>query len=1794
MNIRRTRGKRVSLAVSIVILLVLLSCIFINSLQRDNAKAAVISNADIIETDLLLDKNYRGKKSGDYVFNLKALNELYDKLLGKENATFSEIDTAANVAKSGYTPNTSTTDVSNAVVKSIHSGMDSQDIRDNNNNRNIIVKIDSKEWIVTTLTTADNGHVILTLLLKDVAYDGKWGAWVPSSVDFSSKYPATVYSSSYIRAGLLNGAEQYTADGSTLTSLSDTEKEKLYGADGYPFGIYTDNKEQGHITNFIVAPNQVEYQQNENLYDVAEGKHGSSVWYNAPNDSSLNEIPTNKWSKSGVIVLQSKDGYFDWGNDKLWLPSISEMGMGEDKNVKKDGGLWGLDDQQRGCSINKLFWLRSVGFGNSATLAFYLDASGLHNTALTTDYASGATSAGVAGGTLAIRPAFNLDLTAANSSAFIPMTIPTDVSSTYDGTEQDCFDADGASKWYKETLFSSANANVKAEYFAADGSTLSTAKPIESGEYKVKLTVQNSSKYVWANCKAETEITFNINQKQLGVDFDVSTTPPTATPTDLCARDSALADTLLRIKYTTNAGYSGYTPPPGIDVYKAEVEIDTSVSNNYVLDDTYNIKYIAVPTLTTSTWYTYNGNERAYDISYGHTSDEVEIEISVPSEYNGLVTYSNNEIRVKNAGKYKVAVNIKKKDGTVNWSSRDRDEKYIEFEIKQSPFELDILSGGSNNVEITEGEKATVEIDSMVDVFAGDVLNFDVYATKNGTTTERLVYSGLTIDENTNFPLSIDLDTEGLSAASYTLELEKIGSGNSNEDYDITIGNAPITLIVNEIGVSSNIRWTFRRDGRDIDSFNQSTSILNATYGGKIEYNGSAVSISVRAGKLTLDTTYGTNGYITTPSTNNSAPMTNADTYTTSVRLLDENNKAEIYTLTWTIDKAKFDLSNVQWKSNGRLEYNGQTQEMVLENLPNKLIATYGGDDTYRDVTTSALHVTVDYLDFVDPDDNENYILPDINDPTTYKGNVVWETDWSIVPKEIKVQWGKELLKDKNNSPFNIPILRNKADNSVVVHTYYKTDANGNKIGGAISESDIVVPETGAEHYICELSLSNSNGYVLVGETTRRFEVFNQGTAVKFDPNKQTFAYTGKDVTLRFTNNSNLKSDQYEIKYYDVNGKELTSMPKEVGKYKVKIELKPELSGYFIGGDDEWEIEIVARVIAESWNTTSKPPRLNINKTELGMIEYEFADSDGNIISYEQMKSAAGEYKVRAKIKSEYANNCSFTSGSETGWQSFKLEDKDLANMQDPNDPTLYPDDPDMQEPENPDNNNPSGDIGSGNEPGGDGGALDELLKKLKEMPLWQLIASFVSIILIIIFMSKGIGYASKAKQSKKLAESKFKEYYAGTFLGLAFGGWTAIACVLMGLAVLSLVFMILEKNRYNKAIFAYEEAKDDFERHRETNRREYDDNRREEEYRRREEDDRRRDEEYRRREEDMKAMLMRMMGGYDFNNMGQPQGAYMGAQQGIGAEEIRGIVSETVTALLPGMQQALPQQASVNDELVQKLIEKEEQNDKTINKLIEQNQELMQKNDKLMQQLMNKSAEKEIVAVNTNDETIKALIEGQKAIMQRLAEQPTQQAVTSQPQIIEKIVEKPVEKIVEKEVRVEVPVETIVEKVVEKPIVISTEAVGEAEKSKQVKKTPAPKKAPAPRLTLEEAYAKLTKEQKKYFDGLREYAMSKDSKCKEKLSTYFTTIGPSTTNPFIKLTIKKGITVALFKMEDEYLKDIRRNASGDGTKVKVKETEVPIGDKQAYDTAKDMVDLRIDQIDRYNDYLKEQRALRK
>ncbi|MDE7078760.1 MAG: hypothetical protein K2O95_01420 [Clostridia bacterium] len=521
---------------------------------------------------------------------------------------------------------------------------------------------------------------------------------------------------------------------------------------------------------------------------------------------------------------------------------------------------------------------------------------------------------------------------------------------------------------------------------------------------------------------------------------------------------------------------------------------------------------------------------------------------------------------------------------------------------------------------------------------------------------------------------------------------------------------------------------------------------------------------------------------------------------------------------------------------------------------------------------------------------------------------------------------------------------------------------------------------------------------------------------------------------------------------------------------------------------------------------------------------------------------------------------------------------------------------------------------GNGAQPQQPGENGDQDFDKVKEFvqKWWQVIASAVSIVVIVLCLSKGIGYANKKKENKRTIEGKYSTFYAVTgtgLFGLSMKNWTIIACIMLGVAALSFVFMLLEKREFKKSQRELEDAKEEYERNQ-------------------------RDMENKRRDEDMKMMFMHMMGGNaNMNgNMGQGQGGYVYAQQGIGAEEIRGIISETVTALLPGMQQMLPQQASTNDELMQKLIEQNAHNEEVIEKLMnkiseqppvqivereaaasKETDEIIKKlvdgQDMLMKKMseqpVERLIEREVATASVDDETIKQMMRNQEKLMEKILELSANQSAEKQivevpvEKIVEKIVEVPVEKIVEKEVKVEVPVE--VEKIVEKEVVKEVKVEVPIEVEKVVEKIveiptqkPASKaKVVAPRLTLDEAYEKLSAKQKKFFDTLKAYAMSKD-KCKEKKSTYYILLGQSSVNPLVKLTIKKDTTVALFKMEDEFMKDIRRNATNDGTKVKVKETELIVGDAQALATAKEMVDLREDQIERYNDYLKEQRSMKR
>ncbi|MDE6605160.1 MAG: InlB B-repeat-containing protein, partial [Clostridia bacterium] len=538
-------------------------------------------------------------------------------------------------------------------------------------------------------------------------------------------------------------------------------------------------------------------------------------------------------------------------------------------------------------------------------------------------------------------------------------------------------------------------------------------------------------------------------------------------------------------------------------------------------------------------------------------------------------------------------------------------------------------------------------------------------------------------------------------------------------------------------------------------------------------------------------------------------------------------------------------------------------------------------------------------------------------------------------------------------------------------------------------------------------------------------------------------------------------ANDFTYKIYDEEGNAVdASQVSEVGSYRIVATINGDLGNNYKLDDvsKEWYFVVVPKsgmsILTIEWGETQF-----LYDGEAHYPTYVVKDRNGDEVTDNEIlsqlkftegyktKTEKGTYTVKVTLND--TENYFIRSGAIC---TFKIVDENgNAPDYDPTDPNQRP---------------------SGNDPGsGDnsGGTLDEILQKLKEIPLWQIIVGVISIILILIFLSKTAGYESRRREAKRLTKDKYTTYYAGAFLGLAMTGWTAIACVLMGLAVASLVIMLIAKSRCKKAERVMEDAKEEY-------------------LANKAEEDRKR------RDDDMQMMFMRMMGGQGASMGAQPQGAYMGGGYGIGAEDIRGIISDTVTALLPGMQQLLPQQASTNDELVQKLLEKSEKNEETMQKMMAKSQ----KNEEAMQDLIRKLAEqpservveKEVAVtsavnedvvrqlIDKNDERIEQMMKNQEALIAKLLERD------NSPQVIEKVVEVPVEveKIVEKEVKVEVPVEVEkivekevvkevpVEKIVEVPVEKVVEKVVEKEVKVKVTAPAKPKAERAPRLTLDEA----------------------------------------------------------------------------------------------------------------------------
>ena len=161
---------------------------------------------------------------------------------------------------------------------------------------------------------------------------------------------------------------------------------------------------KGSLTQFIDVPNDVPFQKDANKESAKTHSFHSQYRYDANNDVLGAPISGNMYDAAHAYYTNSmvnNTGYLAWGNDKIWLPSLAEVGYSTDGGATS--GLWKTSTNQRAITSSLAIssWLRST-VSDSYYSSYVLPAAG---SSLNSDGARYS---------CAVRPAFHLNLKTAS------------------------------------------------------------------------------------------------------------------------------------------------------------------------------------------------------------------------------------------------------------------------------------------------------------------------------------------------------------------------------------------------------------------------------------------------------------------------------------------------------------------------------------------------------------------------------------------------------------------------------------------------------------------------------------------------------------------------------------------------------------------------------------------------------------------------------------------------------------------------------------------------------------------------------------------------------------------------------------------------------------------------------------------------------------------------------------------------------------------------------------------------------------------------------------------------------------------------------------------------------------------------------------------------------------------------------------------------------------------------------------------------------------------------------------
>ncbi len=385
-------------------------------------------------------------------FNGSKLDSLYTYLTGKTNATLADVD--AYISSS------------NAVSKYGSRIVKANALSVGKNNKFMVLKFGGESWTVTSLTKDTEGNIVATLLQYGNYTQSVWNKWWKDST--SEKYPCSMYATSFIRNETLNANGCGYIGSASATTLTNANKQNSSNK----YALYTMPSVTGSLTNYIVKPSKIKYQEFENYKNESDSKQG----YTWANDAY--GTPNGTINGSYYTPLKDKTYYNTWKDDYIWLPSYSEIGQW--------GSLWECFQGQR--RANAEWYLRSGnGYGT------IIDAAGNFNSYATNN-------------SRAVRACLHLNLTAAEKDSSRSVLMPNNVTYTYDGT---------AKSFSSLTYYDSS----KMTFTSADGLDAHT----DVGTYTATFTAKDGFHSSGSNPDLKTRtVTITITPKPVDTPEDVS------------------------------------------------------------------------------------------------------------------------------------------------------------------------------------------------------------------------------------------------------------------------------------------------------------------------------------------------------------------------------------------------------------------------------------------------------------------------------------------------------------------------------------------------------------------------------------------------------------------------------------------------------------------------------------------------------------------------------------------------------------------------------------------------------------------------------------------------------------------------------------------------------------------------------------------------------------------------------------------------------------------------------------------------------------------------------------------------------------------------------------------------------------------------------------------------------------------------------------------------------------------------------------------------------------------------